>query len=44
MTHATAMHVAILMNLKAVPAIDILIKSLTKAKQFQHSRKLEEPI
>ena len=42
-TYPTAMHVAILMNLKEViPAIDILVKSLTqKAKQFSSYKKLE---
>ena len=41
-TYPTAMHVAIMMNLKeAVPAIDILIKSLTrKAKQFSTFKKI----
>jgi aspartate ammonia-lyase len=41
-TYPTAMHVAILMNLKEViPAIDILIKSLTqKAKQFSSYKKI----
>lgn len=41
-TYPTAMHVAILMNLKeAIPAIDILIKSLTqKAKQFASFKKI----
>ena len=41
-TYPTAMHVAILMNLKeTIPAIDILIKSLTKkAKQFSSFKKI----
>jgi aspartate ammonia-lyase len=41
-TYPTAMHVAILMNLKdVIPAIDILIKSLTqKAKQFSTYKKI----
>jgi aspartate ammonia-lyase len=41
-TYPTAMHVAILMNLKEViPAIDILVKSLTqKAKQFSSYKKI----
>lgn len=41
-TYPTAMHVAILMNLKeTIPAIDILIKSLTKkAKQFSTFKKI----
>ena len=41
-TYPTAMHVAILMNLKEViPAIDILIKSLSKkARQFSSFRKI----
>ena len=41
-TYPTAMHVAILMNLKeTIPAIDILIKSLTKkAKQFASFKKI----
>ncbi|MCH2405611.1 MAG: aspartate ammonia-lyase, partial [Nitrosopumilus sp.] len=41
-TYPTAMHVAILMNLKEViPAIDILIKSLSKkAKQFSSFKKI----
>ena len=45
-TYPTAMHVAILMNLKeTIPAIDILIKSLTKKQNnFHHLRKLEEHI
>ena len=41
-TYPTAMHVAILMNLKkTIPAIDILIKSLTKkAQQFSSFKKI----
>ncbi|PJC50653.1 MAG: aspartate ammonia-lyase [Nitrosopumilales archaeon CG_4_9_14_0_2_um_filter_34_16] len=41
-TYPTAMHVAILMNLKeTIPAIDILIKSLSKkAKQFSAFKKI----
>jgi len=41
-TYPTAMHVAILMNLKeTIPAIDTLIKSLTKkAKQFSAFKKI----
>jgi len=41
-TYPTAMHVAILMNLKeTIPAIDILIKSLSKkAKQFSTFKKI----
>jgi aspartate ammonia-lyase len=41
-TYPTAMHVAILMNLKdVIPAIDTLIKSLTqKAKQFSTYKKI----
>ncbi len=41
-TYPTAMHVAILMNLKeTIPAIDILIKSLSKkAKQFSSFKKI----
>ena len=41
-TYPTAMHVAILINLKdAIPAIDILIKSLTKkAKEFSSFKKI----
>ena len=41
-TYPTAMHVAILMNLKdAIPAIDKLIKSLTKkSKQFSSFKKI----
>jgi aspartate ammonia-lyase len=41
-TYPTAMHVAILMNLKdAIPAIDKLIKSLTKkSKQFASFKKI----
>jgi aspartate ammonia-lyase len=41
-TYPTAMHVAILINLKEViPAIDILIKSLTKkAKEFSSFKKI----
>ena len=41
-TYPTAMHVAILMNLKdAIPAVDILIKSLNKkAKQFSSFKKI----
>ena len=41
-TYPTAMHVAILMNLKeAVPAIDVLIRSLNrKAKQFSSFKKI----
>jgi aspartate ammonia-lyase len=41
-TYPTAMHVAILMNLKeTIPAIDILIKSLNKkAKQFSSFKKI----
>lgn len=41
-TYPTAMHVAILMNLKeAIPAIDVLIKSLNKkAKQFASFKKI----
>ena len=45
-TYPTAMHVAILMNLKeTIPAIDILIKSLSKKQSnFQRTRKLAGPI
>jgi aspartate ammonia-lyase len=41
-TYPTAMHVAILINLKdTIPAIDILIKSLTKkAKEFSSFKKI----
>ena len=41
-TYPTAMHVAILINLKdVIPAIDILIKSLTKkAKEFSSFKKI----
>jgi aspartate ammonia-lyase len=41
-TYPTAMHVAILMNLKeTIPAIDVLIKSLSKkAKQFSAFKKI----
>ena len=42
-TFPTAMHVAILMNLKenVIPAIDVLIKSLNKkAKQFSSFKKI----
>ena len=41
-TYPTAMHVAILMNLKeTIPAIDVLIKSLSKkAKQFSSFKKI----
>lgn len=41
-TYPTAMHVAILMNLReTIPAIDILIKSLTKkAKEFSSFKKI----
>ena len=41
-TYPTAMHVAILMNLKgAIPAIDVLIKSLSKkAKEFSSYKKI----
>ncbi len=41
-TYPTAMHVAILMNLeKTIPAIDILIKSLTKkSKEFSSFKKI----
>ena len=45
-TYPTAMHVAILMNLKeTIPAIEILINHyLKKQKSFQHLKKLEEHI
>ena len=41
-TYPTSMHVAILMNLKeTIPAIDVLIKALTKkAKQFSSFKKI----
>ena len=41
-TYPTAMHVAILMNLKeTIPAIEILIKSLSKkAKEFSTFKKI----